>query len=60
MIKWGAFPLRVINLIISFFSLYFSQCKPDPPFQYNSKDDHYNVDRTSFTGKYEIIDDRPR
>ena len=39
---------------------YFSQCKADPPFQYNSKDDHYNVDRTSFTGKYDVVDDRPR
>ncbi|XP_028396887.1 ADP-ribose pyrophosphatase, mitochondrial-like [Dendronephthya gigantea] len=37
-----------------------SQCKPEPAFQYNSRDDHYNVDRTSFTGKYQVIDDRPR
>lgn len=37
-----------------------SQCKPDPPFEYNKKDEHYNVDRSSFTGKYEIIDGIPR
>ncbi|XP_046840253.1 ADP-ribose pyrophosphatase, mitochondrial-like [Xenia sp. Carnegie-2017] len=37
-----------------------SHCKADPPFQYNSKDCHYNVDRTSFTGEYEIIEYRPR
>ncbi len=56
--------LAVYYSITSFVSikifLHFSQCKPDPPFQYNTKDGHYNVDRTSFTGKYEIVDDRPR
>ena len=38
----------------------FSESDADPPFKYNNKDKHYNVDRTSFTGKYEVVDGRPR
>ena len=32
----------------------------DPPLKFNELDGAYNVDRRSYTGKYEVVDGVPR
>ena len=53
-------PYVSTSLTESSFSFFYSKEIPEFPFQYNSIDKHYNVNRSSHAGDYAIENGRPR